>query len=107
MDNQKCPRGSDPVAAKQSEKTEVLVKVLPRSSRNQIVGKEKGVFRVKLTAPPIDGRANKALKELLAKRLRVAKRDIQIISGERSKIKSVRIHGLAPGDVNRRLEKAP
>ncbi len=81
------------------------VKVLPRCSRNQIIGKENGVFRVKLTAPPVEGKANKALKELLAKKLRLAKKDIEIISGERSRIKSVRVYGLLPRVVDTLLEK--
>jgi uncharacterized protein (TIGR00251 family) len=87
------------------DKTVIKVKVLPRSSANQIVGREKGIFRVKLTAPPVDGKANKALRDLLAKRLGVAKGNVEIISGERSKIKSVRIHGLSLGETNRILQK--
>jgi uncharacterized protein (TIGR00251 family) len=96
--------GSDPMATVQIDMAEFRVKVLPRSSRNQIAGTENGVIKVKLTAPPIDGKANDALKGFLAKRLRVAKKNVQIISGERSKIKSVRVHGISPDDVTRLLE---
>ncbi len=85
-------------------KAEIRVKVLPRSSRDQIMGKEKGAFKIKLTAPPIEGKANKALRELLAKRLGVAKENVEIVSGERSRLKSVRIRGLSLEDVNGRLE---
>lgn len=87
------------------DRTVIRVKVLPRSSANQIVGIEKGVFRVKLTAPPVDGKANKALRDLLAKQLGVAKGNVEIISGERSKTKSVRIHGLSPEETHRLLQK--
>jgi uncharacterized protein (TIGR00251 family) len=96
--------GSAPMAKVQIDKAEIRVKVLPRSSRNQIAGTENGVIRVKLTAPPIDGKANDALIGFLAKRFRVAKKNVQIISGERSKIKSVRVHGISPDDVTRLLE---
>ena len=46
--------------------TDIRVKVLPRSSKNQIVGKEEGAYRVKLTSAPVDGQANKALIKFLA-----------------------------------------
>jgi len=74
--------------------TVIQVKVLPRSSRNMIVGNEEGVIKIKLTAPPFEGKANKALKEFLAKRLGLPKKNIEIISGTKSRLKSVRIEGL-------------
>ena len=89
---------------KGENRTVVLIKVLPRSSSNQIVGREEGVFKVKLTAPPVEGKANKALKEFLAKRLGLSKSDIEIISGERSRLKSVRIHGLSLKEVDALLQ---
>lgn len=75
-------------------KTDIKVRVVPRSSRNQIIGVEDGIFKIKLTAPPVDGKANKALIEFLAKKLGLAKGSVEIVSGERSRQKSVRIHGL-------------
>jgi uncharacterized protein (TIGR00251 family) len=83
----------------------VRIKVLPRSSVNQIVGREEGVFKIKLTAPPLEGKANKALKKLLAKRLGLSKKDVEIISGERSRIKSILIHGLSPKKVDALLQR--
>ena len=81
----------------------IQVKVLPKSSRNQVLGKEGEIFRIKLTAPPLEGRANKALMDLLSKRLGVPKKDVEIVSGRRSRLKSVRIQGLTQADVNRLL----
>lgn len=81
-------------------KTEIKVRVVPRSSRNQIIGVEDGIFKIKLTAPPVDGKANKALIEFLARRLGLAKGSVEIISGERSRQKSVRIHGLSLKEVD-------
>lgn len=75
-------------------KTNIQVKVLTRSSKDQIIGKEGNVLKVKLTAPPVDGKANKALIDLLARRLGVSKTKIEIISGRRSRLKSLLIHGL-------------
>ena len=86
--------------------TDIRVKVLPRSSKNQIIGKEEGAYRVKLTSAPVDGQANRALIKYLAKTLGLSKRNVNIISGERSRTKRVRIQGLATEDVNRQLEEA-
>jgi len=83
--------------------TVIRVRVLPRSSRNEVAGRDDGVFRIKLTAPPVEGRANKALKKFLSSRLGVPKSDIELVSGGRSRTKSVRIHGLSPGKVERLL----
>ena len=59
-----------------------------------IVGNEEGIIKVKLTAPPVEGRANKALKEFLSGRLGLPRKNIEIISGTKSRLKSVRIEGL-------------
>lgn len=76
------------------DQIEIRVKVVPRSSRNQVLGREGDVYRVKLTSPPVDGQANKALIELFSKRLGVAKGNIEIISGKHSKLKTIRIYGV-------------
>ena len=82
---------------------DIRIRVLPRASRNQVVGIENGVLKVKLTAPPLEGKANKALREFLARKLGVRKKNVEIVSGERSRIKSIRIQGLSPEDANVRL----
>ena len=90
---------------RESSKTTIRVKVLPRSSRNQIVGQENGSFKVKLTAPPVEGKANKALSDFLTKKLGLPKGSVEIISGKRSRLKSVRIHGLSIEDVKDLLKR--
>lgn len=75
--------------------TDLRIKLLPRSSRNQIVGKEDDVLKIKVTSPPVGGAANRALIDLLAKSLKLPKENIELISGKTSKIKSVRIYGLS------------
>ena len=82
----------------------IKVKVLPRSSRNQIIGREGDLFKVKLTSPPVGGKANKALIELLAKRLGIAKKRIEITSGKSSGLKTIRISGLSLEDLTSILE---
>ncbi len=87
-------------------KTIIQVKVLPKSSRNQIVGKENEILKIKLTTPPVDGKANKALQLLLSKQLGIAKRNVEIISGRRSRTKSIRITGMSLEEVNMSLNVA-
>jgi uncharacterized protein (TIGR00251 family) len=70
------------------------VRVQPRASRSEIVGVEDGALRVRLAAPPIEGAANEALIELLANALHVAKRDVRIVLGSRSRRKVVEVDGV-------------
>lgn len=71
------------------------VKVVPRSSEDRIVGfLEEGTLKVKLTAPPADGKANEALVRLLAKELGVARSAVTIKRGAASRRKAVEILGM-------------
>ena len=81
----------------------IRVKVLPRSSKTEIAGKADGVYRIKLTAPPVDGKANKALIKFLAKKTGLPKKNFQIVSGEHSRNKTIRIHTVAPENVMKSL----
>ncbi|HDZ91799.1 MAG: YggU family protein [Deltaproteobacteria bacterium] len=83
--------------------TIINVKVLPKASTTAILGQQGGIYRIKLTAPPTDGKANRALLKLLSKKLHIPKGDIEIISGERARIKVIRINHLAPERVSRLL----
>ena len=85
----------EPKVDEKSRKAALIsVKVLPRSSRNQVVKSDKGVWKIKITSAPVEGKANKAVREYLAKCLDIAKGRVDIISGDRSKLKTVRIEGL-------------
>lgn len=70
------------------------VKVLPRSSRNEIAGEEGEALKIKLNAPPVDGEANKALIAFLADTFKVPKSGVAIIKGETSRHKLVEIKGI-------------
>ena len=76
------------------------VKLLPRSSMNKIVGFEGDILKIKVKSAPVDGLANKDLILLLSKRLRVAKERIEIISGRKSRLKTVRVHGIEKNDLS-------
>jgi len=70
------------------------LKVVPRSSRNEIKREANGLLKVRLQAPPVDGKANKALIKFLAEKLNVSKSSITIVSGETGRNKIVRINGI-------------
>lgn len=71
------------------------VRVIPRASRSEIVGEHDGSLKVKIASPPIDGAANLELKKLFAKQFGVSKSDIEIISGETSRNKRIKISNLS------------
>jgi uncharacterized protein (TIGR00251 family) len=89
------------VSGEKKHRTIIRVKVLPRSSRDEIAGVEDGIVRIKLTAPPVQGKANKALIKLLAKHLGVPKQSIAIVAGERARLKSVAIEGVKLVDLEK------
>lgn len=65
------------------------VTVQPRGSRNEIAGLQGDALKIKLTAPPVEGAANKLCVEFLAKALKVRKSDVEIIHGQKSRSKKV------------------
>ena len=67
------------------------IKVLPKSSRNEIAGVVDGKLKVKLTAPPVGGKANASLVNFLSKILGLPKRDIVIVKGQTSSQKQLAI----------------
>ncbi len=79
------------------------VHVVTRSDRSEITGWEGEALKVRLTAAPVEGAANSALAQLLAKSLRVPKSSIEIIKGNSSRNKIVCILGLSPQEVAQRL----
>jgi uncharacterized protein len=81
------------------------VRVQPRASRAAIGGwRDDGALTVHVTAPPVDGRANAAVGALLAAALDVPAGAVRVVHGERSRDKLVRVTGLTPADIRRRLE---
>jgi hypothetical protein len=72
---------------------DVFVLVQPRASVNKIVGVIDNRLKIKLKAPPVDGAANKMCIQFLAKSLHVPKSHIEILSGQSSRQKNIRIAG--------------
>ena len=84
--------------------TEFNVRIIPRSSRNEIAGREGSVYRIKVTSPPVDGKANKALITLLSKILKTPKKNIEIVSGEKSRNKRIRVNGVSGGELSKIMD---
>ena len=71
----------------------VRVRVVPRAAHTHVVGVEEGVLVVRVAAPPVDGKANAALVELLRESLRLRKNQIHLESGEKSRHKRIALEG--------------
>lgn len=82
---------------------ELRVRVVPRAGRSIVAGVRERALLVRLAAAPVDGAANDALLALLADCLRVPRRAIALVSGDRSRDKRIRIHGLTAREVAERL----
>jgi uncharacterized protein len=71
-----------------------LVRVQPRASRSEISGEWQGALRIRLNVPPLEGRANEALRRLLADYLNVPLGAVKIASGQRSRLKRIEVEGV-------------
>jgi uncharacterized protein (TIGR00251 family) len=80
------------------------VRVQPRSGRDEIAGLHGDALKVRLSVPPIEGKANQALTKFLAKELHVSPSAVEILAGHTSRQKRVRVSGV-PGDAVRALLK--
>ncbi len=83
------------------------VRVQPRARRNEVVGWQGPALRVRVTAPPTEGRANEAVVELLAAALGLPRSTIGLVSGAASRDKLVRVAGHSLADLRVRLDGAP
>jgi uncharacterized protein (TIGR00251 family) len=72
----------------------IEVRLRPRGRGDELIGFENGVLQARVSAPPVDGRANKALCKLIAKRARVAPSRVSVVRGEKSRDKLVRVEGV-------------
>ncbi len=85
------------------ESVALAVSVIPRSPREEVAGFAGGAVRIRLTAPPVENRANDALVRFLAKSLGVSRSDIRIAAGGTGRRKIVRVAGISREEMFRRL----
>jgi len=70
------------------------VYVQPKASKNEIVGLHGDALKIRLTSPPVDGKANKALVAFIARTLSVPKRQVTLQSGQQNRNKVLKIEGV-------------
>ncbi|MGW8284963.1 MAG: DUF167 domain-containing protein [Candidatus Deferrimicrobiaceae bacterium] len=85
------------------ESATVNIQVLPRASRAGVAGLLGDAVRIRLTAPPLENRANEALVRFLSASLDVPRPSVEIIAGTRGRKKIVRVAGISRGELFRRL----
>jgi uncharacterized protein len=73
---------------------QITVRLRPRGSRDELLGMRDGVLQAKVTAPPVDGKANRALCKLIAKRVGVAPSRVSVVRGAKSREKVVHVEGI-------------
>jgi uncharacterized protein (TIGR00251 family) len=85
----------------------IRVRVIPAASRNEIVPLDRYEWRLRLTAPPVEGKANRLMVEFLAERLDVHRSQIRLLKGATSRNKIVEIRGLNESEISERLGRPP
>jgi uncharacterized protein (TIGR00251 family) len=83
----------------------LAVRVMPRSPRSKVDGVRDGRLVVRVTAPPVDGAANDAVVETLARALGVARNAVRVAAGETSRNKTIAVSGVSPAELRERLAK--
>ncbi len=81
----------------------LTIKATPRASRNAVLGAEDEWLRIALTAPPVDGKANEAIRRFLAEKLDVSRSAVTQISGQTARLKRFAVDGLPPDEASKRL----
>lgn len=86
---------------------DLRVRLQPRAKRSEVVGVREEALLVRVTAPPVDGKANAALCRLLAKQLGVPPTTVAVVRGSSARDKVVRVDGIETSILLRRLVDAP
>jgi uncharacterized protein len=86
---------------------QIEIRLRARAHRDELIGMRDGVLQARVMAPPVDGKANRALCRLIAKRFGVAQSKVSVVRGERSREKLVRIEGIDTETLNETLGTIP
>jgi uncharacterized protein len=82
---------------------EIRIRLTPRAAREQLAPGPGDTYAARVTAPPVDGRANEALRRLVARRAGVAPSRVTLVRGEKGRDKVVRVEGVDPQVLRERL----
>ncbi|MDP2809381.1 MAG: DUF167 family protein [Rhodocyclaceae bacterium] len=82
--------------------------IQPGAKKSEVVGLHGDALKIRLAAPPVDGKANAALLKFIAEKIGAGRSTVELVSGETSRAKRVRIDGMAAEEIRARLQtKAP
>lgn len=84
---------------------DILVRVQPRASRDEVIGWRDGALAIRLTAPPVEGAANRACHRLLARVLDLPPSRIELVAGEKSREKRFRVPGLTSQALQAKIDE--
>lgn len=85
------------------EGVRISLYIQPKASKSEIIGEHNGMLKIKIKSPPVDGKANEEVIAFLSKTLKVAKNQIELIKGDKSREKTILIHNAEIEHVRRTL----
>ncbi len=80
------------------------VHVQPKAKRDEIAGRYGEALKIRLKAPPVEGKANEALRKFLAKLLKISKSSVKIVAGETAREKKIYLKGVCLKEVQEKLD---
>ncbi|ABZ84652.1 conserved hypothetical protein, uncharacterized acr, yggu family [Heliomicrobium modesticaldum Ice1] len=80
------------------------IRVQPRASKNEVCGLLDDALKVRLTAPPVDGEANAACLQFIAKTLGLSRSQVRLVAGETSRLKTLEVEGVSAEDLRKRFD---
>ncbi|MCC6444623.1 MAG: DUF167 domain-containing protein [Armatimonadetes bacterium] len=86
-----------------AKRATLFVRLQPKASRSEIIGFKEGALHLKVTAPPVEGAANRALESFLAGVLGLRKSQVSVVQGHKSREKVLEIIGLSEDEVRGKL----
>lgn len=89
--------------ANQDDTAKITIRVTPRASASKVAGVKEGAVLVRVTAPPVEGKANKAVCEVIAKEVGVPKSRVSVIQGDTGRDKVVEIAGISQSSAEAKL----
>lgn len=89
------------------EGVEISLYIQPGASKSEVIGEHNGLLKIKIKAPPVEGKANAEVIEFLSKTLNIPKRQIEFLKGEKSRDKKVLVIGLTILQIQSAFKIAP
>jgi uncharacterized protein len=83
--------------------TDVAIRLQPRAKRDEVVGERAGAIVIRVTAPPVDGKANAALCAFVARAVRIPSSRVDVVRGQTSREKVVRVEGVTQDELRAAL----